>query len=162
MNSLPLVVIVHGSQDNNALATIIWDCAFCEPVSLSSSFSFNALSFFFPCHISAKNLYSGQCSSHFSLTVSIRTEFHLWFPSMFHGGWCTALSTASSLPRSRPNTTWTNATSTSWPRKSLISQTITATSATWWFPGPSLIRSAQGYCSLTQIYTVEHELCSHT
>ncbi|XP_003963141.1 signal transducer and activator of transcription 6 isoform X1 [Takifugu rubripes] len=30
MISLPLVVIVHGSQDNNALATIIWDCAFCE------------------------------------------------------------------------------------------------------------------------------------
>ncbi|XP_008316429.1 signal transducer and activator of transcription 6 isoform X2 [Cynoglossus semilaevis] len=29
--SLPLVVIVHGSQDNNALATIIWDCAFSEP-----------------------------------------------------------------------------------------------------------------------------------
>ena len=33
--SLPIVVIVHGSQDNNALATIIWDCAFSEPVSLS-------------------------------------------------------------------------------------------------------------------------------
>ncbi|XP_054626200.1 signal transducer and activator of transcription 6 isoform X2 [Dunckerocampus dactyliophorus] len=31
MISLPLVVIVHGSQDNNALATIIWDCAFSEP-----------------------------------------------------------------------------------------------------------------------------------
>ncbi|XP_053704517.1 signal transducer and activator of transcription 6 isoform X2 [Synchiropus splendidus] len=30
MISLPLVVIVHGSQENNALATIIWDCAFCE------------------------------------------------------------------------------------------------------------------------------------
>ncbi|XP_035236988.1 signal transducer and activator of transcription 6 isoform X2 [Anguilla anguilla] len=29
--SLPIVVIVHGSQDNNALATIIWDCAFSEP-----------------------------------------------------------------------------------------------------------------------------------
>ncbi|XP_077568851.1 signal transducer and activator of transcription 6 [Stigmatopora nigra] len=28
--SLPLVIIVHGSQDNNALATIIWDCAFSE------------------------------------------------------------------------------------------------------------------------------------
>uniref|UniRef100_A0A672ZXU8 Signal transducer and activator of transcription n=1 Tax=Sphaeramia orbicularis TaxID=375764 RepID=A0A672ZXU8_9TELE len=26
MISLPLVVIVHGSQDNNALATVIWDC----------------------------------------------------------------------------------------------------------------------------------------
>lgn len=47
MISLPLVVIVHGSQDNNALATIIWDCAFCEPVSLSSPFSFNAVSLFF-------------------------------------------------------------------------------------------------------------------
>lgn len=32
MISLPVVVIVHGSQDNNALATIIWDCAFSEPV----------------------------------------------------------------------------------------------------------------------------------
>lgn len=31
MISLPLVVIVHGSQDNNALATVIWDCAFSEP-----------------------------------------------------------------------------------------------------------------------------------
>uniref|UniRef100_A0A3Q3K9Y5 Signal transducer and activator of transcription n=1 Tax=Monopterus albus TaxID=43700 RepID=A0A3Q3K9Y5_MONAL len=31
MISLPVVVIVHGSQDNNALATIIWDCAFSEP-----------------------------------------------------------------------------------------------------------------------------------
>ncbi|KAG2467862.1 STA5A protein, partial [Polypterus senegalus] len=30
--SLPIVIIVHGSQDNNALATIIWDCAFSEPV----------------------------------------------------------------------------------------------------------------------------------
>ncbi|XP_039603197.1 signal transducer and activator of transcription 6 isoform X2 [Polypterus senegalus] len=29
--SLPIVIIVHGSQDNNALATIIWDCAFSEP-----------------------------------------------------------------------------------------------------------------------------------
>lgn len=36
MISLPLVVIVHGSQDNNALATIIWDCAFSEPVSSRS------------------------------------------------------------------------------------------------------------------------------
>lgn len=31
MISLPVVVTVHGSQDNNALATIIWDCAFSEP-----------------------------------------------------------------------------------------------------------------------------------
>ncbi|XP_056278586.1 signal transducer and activator of transcription 6 isoform X2 [Pseudoliparis swirei] len=31
MISMPVVVIVHGSQDNNALATIIWDCAFSEP-----------------------------------------------------------------------------------------------------------------------------------
>lgn len=118
--------------------------------------------YFFPCHNSAKNLYSNQCSSHFSLTVSIRTEFHLWFPSMFRGGWCTALSTASSLLRSKQNTIWTNATSTSWPRRSLISRTITATSAAWWFPGPSLIRSARGLCSLRQIYTVGRELCSHT
>ncbi|XP_034392529.1 signal transducer and activator of transcription 6 isoform X4 [Cyclopterus lumpus] len=29
--SLPVVVIVHGSQENNAMATIIWDCAFSEP-----------------------------------------------------------------------------------------------------------------------------------
>ncbi|XP_041860001.1 signal transducer and activator of transcription 6 [Melanotaenia boesemani] len=29
--SHPTVVIVHGSQDNNAMATIIWDCAFSEP-----------------------------------------------------------------------------------------------------------------------------------
>ncbi|CAG6021366.1 signal transducer and activator of transcription 6 isoform 1-T4 [Menidia menidia] len=31
MISHPVVVIVHGSQDNNALATIIWDAAFSEP-----------------------------------------------------------------------------------------------------------------------------------
>uniref|UniRef100_A0AAR2L341 Signal transducer and activator of transcription n=1 Tax=Pygocentrus nattereri TaxID=42514 RepID=A0AAR2L341_PYGNA len=31
MISLPVVVIVHGSQENNAMATIIWDCAFSEP-----------------------------------------------------------------------------------------------------------------------------------
>ncbi|XP_029975048.1 signal transducer and activator of transcription 6 isoform X2 [Salarias fasciatus] len=31
MISQPLVVIVHGCQDNNALATIIWDSAFSEP-----------------------------------------------------------------------------------------------------------------------------------
>uniref|UniRef100_A0A3B4GZT8 Signal transducer and activator of transcription n=1 Tax=Pundamilia nyererei TaxID=303518 RepID=A0A3B4GZT8_9CICH len=30
--SQPVVVIVHGSQDNNAVATIIWDCAFSERV----------------------------------------------------------------------------------------------------------------------------------
>lgn len=29
--SVPIVVIVHGSQDINAMATIIWDCAFAEP-----------------------------------------------------------------------------------------------------------------------------------
>jgi len=27
------VVIVHGSQDNNATATVLWDNAFAEPVS---------------------------------------------------------------------------------------------------------------------------------
>lgn len=32
MISLPVVVIVHGSQDINALATVIWDCAFSERV----------------------------------------------------------------------------------------------------------------------------------
>lgn len=31
--SLPVVVIVHGSQDNNATATVLWDNAFSEPVS---------------------------------------------------------------------------------------------------------------------------------
>lgn len=30
--SLPLVVIVHGNQDNNAKATILWDNAFSEMV----------------------------------------------------------------------------------------------------------------------------------
>lgn len=33
--SLPVVVIVHGSQDNNATATVLWDNAFAEPVSAS-------------------------------------------------------------------------------------------------------------------------------
>ncbi|XP_038139050.1 signal transducer and activator of transcription 6 [Cyprinodon tularosa] len=32
--SQPVVIIVHGSQDNNAVATIIWDCAFAEPERL--------------------------------------------------------------------------------------------------------------------------------
>lgn len=40
MISLPVVVIVHGSQDNNALATIIWDCAFSEPVRVTLCFCF--------------------------------------------------------------------------------------------------------------------------
>ncbi|XP_015217367.1 signal transducer and activator of transcription 5B isoform X2 [Lepisosteus oculatus] len=31
--SLPVVVIVHGSQDNNATATVLWDNAFAEPIS---------------------------------------------------------------------------------------------------------------------------------
>lgn len=31
--SLPVVVIVHGSQDNNATATVLWDNAFAEAVS---------------------------------------------------------------------------------------------------------------------------------
>lgn len=34
--SLPVVVIVHGSQDNNATATVLWDNAFAEPVSGST------------------------------------------------------------------------------------------------------------------------------
>ncbi|XP_056588908.1 signal transducer and activator of transcription 6 [Triplophysa dalaica] len=29
--SLPVVVIVHGSQEINAMATVVWDCAFSEP-----------------------------------------------------------------------------------------------------------------------------------
>lgn len=38
--SLPVVIIVHGSQDNNAMATVVWDCAFSEPVrSISDSTS---------------------------------------------------------------------------------------------------------------------------
>ena len=31
--SLPAVVTVHGNQECNALATILWDNAFAEPVS---------------------------------------------------------------------------------------------------------------------------------
>lgn len=34
--SLPVVVIVHGSQDNNATATVLWDNAFAEPVSATT------------------------------------------------------------------------------------------------------------------------------
>lgn len=33
--SLPVVVIVHGSQDNNATATVLWDNAFAEPVGFN-------------------------------------------------------------------------------------------------------------------------------
>ncbi|KAF5918082.1 hypothetical protein HPG69_015964 [Diceros bicornis minor] len=32
--SLPVVVIVHGSQDHNATATVLWDNAFAEPENL--------------------------------------------------------------------------------------------------------------------------------
>ena len=32
-NARGVVVIVHGSQDNNATATVLWDNAFAEPVS---------------------------------------------------------------------------------------------------------------------------------
>lgn len=35
--SLPVVVIVHGSQDNNATATVLWDNAFAEPVSTAAA-----------------------------------------------------------------------------------------------------------------------------
>uniref|UniRef100_A0A6Q2Y405 STAT transcription factor protein interaction domain-containing protein n=1 Tax=Esox lucius TaxID=8010 RepID=A0A6Q2Y405_ESOLU len=41
--SLPVVVIVHGSQDNNATATVLWDNAFAEPVSFMRSFLEEAL-----------------------------------------------------------------------------------------------------------------------
>lgn len=34
--SLPIVVIVHGNQDNNAKATVLWDNAFSEIVSATS------------------------------------------------------------------------------------------------------------------------------
>lgn len=37
--SLPVVVIVHGSQDNNATATVLWDNAFSEPVRAHIFFS---------------------------------------------------------------------------------------------------------------------------
>jgi len=35
--SLPAVVTVHGNQECNALATILWDNAFAEPVSVNLS-----------------------------------------------------------------------------------------------------------------------------
>jgi len=35
--SLPAVVTVHGNQECNALATILWDNAFAEPVSVGVS-----------------------------------------------------------------------------------------------------------------------------
>lgn len=34
--SLPIVVIVHGNQDNNAKATVLWDNAFSDIVSATS------------------------------------------------------------------------------------------------------------------------------
>lgn len=34
--SLPIVVIVHGNQDNNAKATVLWDNAFSDIVSAAS------------------------------------------------------------------------------------------------------------------------------
>ncbi|XP_013918675.1 PREDICTED: signal transducer and activator of transcription 6 [Thamnophis sirtalis] len=34
--SLPIVVIVHGNQDNNAKATILWDNAFAAPLPIAS------------------------------------------------------------------------------------------------------------------------------
>ena len=35
--SLPVVVTVHGNQECNALATVLWDNAFSEPVSSGAS-----------------------------------------------------------------------------------------------------------------------------
>ena len=47
--SLPVVVTVHGNQECNALATILWDNAFAEPVSviLTFIFFFSILIYFF-------------------------------------------------------------------------------------------------------------------
>lgn len=94
-----------------------------------------------------------QCSHHVRHSVvALRTECHLWCPSACPGGWCTALSTVNSSLRSRQNTIWTNTTSTSWPRRYSTNPTLPTTSATCWFPGPSLIRCTQAYV-LSHRYT---------
>lgn len=52
-----MVVIVHGSQDNNATATVLWDNAFAEPVGwslagdLSALFNVRAQVMFFLCRL---------------------------------------------------------------------------------------------------------------
>ncbi|KAM9342729.1 signal transducer and activator of transcription 6 isoform 2-T3 [Pholidichthys leucotaenia] len=61
--SLPVVVTVHGSQDNNALATIIWDCAFSEqdrvpfvvPDRVTWSSMFNTLNMKFTSEVRTKH-----------------------------------------------------------------------------------------------------------
>nr|AAO22057.1 STAT6 [Tetraodon fluviatilis] len=65
MISLPLVVIVHGSQDNNALATIIWDCAFCEP---------DRVPFVVPEYVPWRMMYSTLNSK---FTSEVQTKHHL-------------------------------------------------------------------------------------
>lgn len=39
--SLPVVVTVHGNQECNALATVLWDNAFALPVSISDAYDRN-------------------------------------------------------------------------------------------------------------------------
>lgn len=110
-------------------------------------------SYFFPLSLSFFFLYSidtiltsYQCSHHVNIfLLVIRIECHSWCRSVCHGGWCAALSTVNSLLRFRRSTTWTSTTSSSWPRKSLTSQTLLTTSATWWFPGLSLTRYVYVY-----------------
>lgn len=38
--SLPVVVTVHGNQECNAVATVLWDNQFSEPVSIKSCCTF--------------------------------------------------------------------------------------------------------------------------
>ena len=51
--SLPVVVIVHGNQEANAAASILWDNAFAEQVRLlilQLTYSFNFISLLFLFH----------------------------------------------------------------------------------------------------------------
>ena len=84
---------------------------------------------------------SYQCCRHVSLfVVVIRTECRSWCRSRYPGVRCSRLSTGNSQLRFKHNAIWTNTTSTVWLRRYLTSLTVQTTSATRWFPGPSLIR----------------------
>lgn len=76
--SLPVVVIVHGSQDNNATATVLWDNAFAEPVS----FLFAAFTFFYSTLSRWRWLY--QVIFPYNLTNCVSLSSIRWHLVMFY------------------------------------------------------------------------------
>lgn len=67
MISVPVVVIVHGSQEINAMATVIWDCAFSKPVSGVYMNKYTHISLVYMKYISQPHMFDDV----------IRTGYHL-------------------------------------------------------------------------------------